>query len=104
MEKFFSETGAFLHVAYNKATHRTKMFEVVYAALPRYFLSHFSTDVENLQVTIDGAQERNIGAETKVECDRAKFIYTYKNQCQVSENCSYFGASLIGCRSYVMVN
>ncbi|KAK7189167.1 hypothetical protein PSPO01_04754 [Paraphaeosphaeria sporulosa] len=83
VEKFFSETGAFLHVAYNKNTHRTKMFEVVYAALPRYFLSHFSTDVENLQVTIDGAIERNIGTETKVECDRAKFIYTYKNQCQV---------------------
>jgi hypothetical protein len=85
VEKFFSETGAFLHIACKKDNDRTKMFEIVYAALPRYFLSHFNTDVENLQVTIDGAVERNSGTDTKVECDRAKFIYTYKNQFQVSE-------------------
>lgn len=76
------------------------MFEVVYAALPRYFLSQYNTDVENLQVTIDGAVERNIGTETKVECDRAKFIYTYKNQCQVSKSLLGFDFILI-CTGYM---
>lgn len=69
------------------------MYEVVYAALPRYFFSQFSTDVENLQITLDGAVERNAGSETKVTCDRAKFIYTFKNQCQVSSISLTFGSN-----------
>lgn len=83
VQKFFSETGAFLHTACHRNGDRTKMFEVVYAALPRYFLSQFSTDVENLQITLDGATELVANNETRVICDRAKFNYTYKNQCQV---------------------
>ena len=60
------------------------MFDIVYAALPRYFYTQFNTDVENLHITLDGATEKLSPTETKVTCDRAKFIYTYKNQCQVS--------------------
>lgn len=62
------------------------MFEIVWAAMPRYFLTQFASDVENMQITLDGAVEKNSPNESKVTCDRAKFIYTYRNQCQVRMN------------------
>jgi hypothetical protein len=83
VDKFFADTGSFIHCVYHTATERTKQFEIVYAALPRYFYTLFNTDVTNLQITLDGATEKTAPPELKVTCDRAKFIYTYKNQCQV---------------------
>jgi hypothetical protein len=83
VEKFFTETGAFIHSVYSKTKGNTKQFEIVYAALPRYFDTLFNTDVANLQITLDGATEKASHPELRVTCDRAKFIYTYKNQCQV---------------------
>lgn len=83
VDKFFTETGSFIHIVYSTHAERTKQFEIVYAALPRYFYTLFNTDVTNLQITLDGATEKASPPELKVTCDRAKFIYTYKNQCQV---------------------
>lgn len=83
MDKFFNESGSFIHVLYSSAKERTKQFEIVCAALPRYFYTVFNTDIQNIQITLDGAKENTGSAETKVTCDRAKFIYTYENQCQV---------------------
>lgn len=84
VDRFFNETGAFIHCAYNQASQSTKQWEIVYAALPRYFYTLFNnTDVTNLQITLDGAAEKASPPELKVTCDRAKFIYTYQNQCQV---------------------
>lgn len=83
VEKFFMETGSFIHVVCSSSTERTKQFEIVYAALPRYFYTLFNTDVTNLQITLDGANEKVGPNEVKVTCDRAKLIYTYKNSCQV---------------------
>ncbi|KAL6710660.1 hypothetical protein ACN47E_007717 [Coniothyrium glycines] len=84
VDKFFAETGSFVHTVYSTAAQRTKQFEIVYAALPRYFYTLFNnTECTNLQVTLDGATEKSAGTELKVTCDRAKFIYTYSNKCQV---------------------
>lgn len=83
VNKFFSESGSFIHIVYSPSMERTKLFEIVFAAMPRYFYTQFNTEVENLRVAIDGAQEKIAPNETKVFCDRAKFIYTYSNQCQV---------------------
>lgn len=83
VEKFFTETGSFVHVVYSTAAVKTKQFEIVYAALPRYFYTLFNTEVTNLQITLDGATEKSAHSELKVTCDRAKFIYTYRNRCQI---------------------
>jgi hypothetical protein len=84
VDKFFTETGSFIQVVSMAETpDRTKQFEIVYAALPRYFYTLFNTDVTDLQITLDGATEKMAGPELKVTCDRAKFIYTYSNHCQV---------------------
>lgn len=83
VDKFFTETGSFIHVVFSGHQERTKQFEIVHAALPRYFYTLFNTDVTNLQITLDGATEKASPPELKVTCDRAKFIYTYKNHCQV---------------------
>ncbi|KAF2829620.1 hypothetical protein CC86DRAFT_391742 [Ophiobolus disseminans] len=83
IDKFFTDTGSFIHCLYNSGSDRGKQFEIVYAALPRYFYTLFTTDVTNLQITLDGSTEKASPTELKVTCDRAKFIYTYKNQCQV---------------------
>ena len=86
VDKFFDEKGSFIHVVFSNVTERTKQFEIVYAALPRYFYTLFNTDVTNLQITLDGATEKASPPELKVTCDRAKFIYTYRNGCQVVYN------------------
>ena len=83
VDRFFAESGSFVHVVCSSSTERTKQFEIVYAALPRYFYTLFNTDVTNLQITLDGAAEKTSNGELKVTCERAKFIYTYKNSCQV---------------------
>lgn len=83
VDKFFTETGSFIHCVYHRQLDRTKQFEIVYAALPRYFYTLFNTDVTNLQITLDGSAEKAAPPELKVTCERAKMIYTYKNQCQV---------------------
>ena len=83
VDKFFSETGSFIHVVYSTPAERSKQFEIVYAALPRYFYTLFNTDVTNLQITLDGSIEKTSHPELKVTCERAKLIYTYRNGCQV---------------------
>ncbi|KAF2866191.1 LIM-domain binding protein-domain-containing protein [Massariosphaeria phaeospora] len=83
VEKFFTESGSFIHILGTSEGDQTKLFDIIYSALPRYFCTQFNTEVENLQITLEGAQEKSMGGETKVACDRAKFIYTYRNQCQV---------------------
>ncbi|RMZ71302.1 Adhesion defective 1 [Pyrenophora seminiperda CCB06] len=83
VDKFFTETGSFINVVCSPSADRSKQFEIVYAALPRYFYTLFRTDVTNLQITLDGATEKSQPPELKVTCDRAKFIYTYKNSCQL---------------------
>lgn len=90
VDKFFNESGSFIHVLYSMSAERTKQFEIVSAALPRYFYTVFNTDIQNIQITLDGAKENTGSSENKVTCDRAKFIYTYENQCQV---CSQASAS-----------
>ena len=91
VDKFFSETGSFIHAFWLENTDRTKQFEIVYSAIPRYFYTLFNTDVESLQITIDGAIEKVVGSDIRVTCDRAKFIYTYKTPCpmQVSSPVSF---------------
>ena len=88
VDKHFAENGSFAHHLCGSTDGRTKMFEILRESLPRYFFTQFSSEVENLQITLDGAIEKIVGAEWKVTCDRAKFIYTYKNQCQVSSSIS----------------
>ena len=83
VDRFFADSGSFVHIVCSSSTERTKQFEIVYAALPRYFYTLFNTDVTNLQITLDGAAEKASNGELKVTCERAKFIYTYKNSCQV---------------------
>ena len=86
---------------YSTRMEQTKQFEIVCAALPRYFYTVFSTDVQNIQITLDGAKENLGPSEIKVTCDRAKFIYTYENQCQVciaqSDMIASYSPSPTGC-------
>jgi hypothetical protein len=83
VDKFFTETGSFIQVVSKANSEHTKQFDVVYAALPRYFYTLFLGDVIGLQITLDGATEKMVGSELKVTCDRAKFVYTFRNRCQV---------------------
>jgi hypothetical protein len=84
VERCFSETGSFIHNLREAFTQGTKQFEIDYSALPRYFFTLFNTDLQHLQITIDGAQEKVTPSDIRVVCDRAKFIYTYKTpKCPV---------------------
>ncbi|KAH7117086.1 LIM-domain binding protein-domain-containing protein, partial [Dendryphion nanum] len=88
VQRHFTETGSFVHVLFQAATGGSKQFEIVYAALPRYFYTQFSSDIDNLQIQIYGAVEHASSTETKVTCDGTKFIYNYLHgTCPVQVIC-----------------
>lgn len=63
---------------------KPKQFEICYTALPRYYWTQYASGVENIQVTLDGAFEKDLSGNGHiVECGRAKFIYWFRSGTQL---------------------
>ncbi|KAK8247536.1 LIM-domain binding protein-domain-containing protein [Phyllosticta capitalensis] len=89
--RFFTENGVFKQTLLDYGAQTTnpgsKNFEICTLALPRYFYTQFQSGLENLQLTMDGLVEKELGNSCHyVESARAKFIYWYKNGTQVVHN------------------
>jgi hypothetical protein len=79
IDQHFSESGVFmLRVCSDKPEGGSKEFTIAHATLPRFFVVLFNTQVESLQISINGAITENTGTETRVTCERARFTYVYK--------------------------
>ena len=84
VDRHFSDTGSFRHVLFGKSTRNTKQFDIVVAALPRYFFAMFQAGVEAVHITIEHPVEQGLpGPQYQMESE-SKFIYWYKNGTQVS--------------------
>lgn len=85
--KFFSPDAEFKHTLFDKEGKTTKQYPISFNALPRYYYVQFNSGVENIQITIDGAVEKQLATDSHyVESQRAKIIYSYTNGTQVSSN------------------
>ncbi|KAK7569903.1 LIM-domain binding protein-domain-containing protein [Phyllosticta citricarpa] len=89
--RFFTENGVFKQTLLDYGAQTpapgSKNFEICTLALPRYFYTQFQSGLDNLQLTMDGLIEKELGnACHYVESARAKFIYWYKNGTQVVHN------------------
>lgn len=63
----------------------SKTWEISTPALARYYWTHFTTGVTNIQMIMENASERDLANGGHfVESPKASFIYWYGNGCQVS--------------------
>lgn len=79
VDQHFAEDGVFsLSLCSDKPNGGSKEFTIVRASVPRFFHTLFSTQVESLQISVNGAKTESIGSNTRVKCERARFTYVYK--------------------------
>ena len=85
MQQFFTEEGTYrATVRDSTVADWSKNFEVRYNLLPRFFLQHFESGVENISLGIDGAREKEAGnGYLIVEANKARMTFWFKNRTQV---------------------
>jgi hypothetical protein len=82
---FFSQSGVMRHSLWIVDEKTTKQFEIGYAALPRYFYTHYEGGVKNMQLVIEQWKEQEIpGHGYLITSGKSSFVYWYENGSQVS--------------------
>jgi hypothetical protein len=86
--RFFTPEASFMYSVFHKPDQTSKQFEIVYAALPRYFYRLFECKVSQVQLTLDGANEKaimNEGAQpmSVIFSERSKFIHWFEDKSHV---------------------
>ena len=79
---FFADDSVFklTVISANDPGAKPKQFTICYTSLPRYYVTHFESGVENIQLTMDGATEIELGNNNYlVTIERAKFIYWFRD-------------------------
>ena len=85
MQKFFTEDGTYRTTVRDTTSPEwSKIFEIRHSLLPRFFLQHFESGVQNIQLGIDGAREKEIGnGYIGVEANKARMTFWFRNGTQV---------------------
>lgn len=61
----------------------TKQFEISNAALARYYFLHFESGIQNMQMILENAVEKNLNGGIHIVEARSTFIYWSRNGHQV---------------------
>ncbi|KAG5934748.1 hypothetical protein E4U53_000601 [Claviceps sorghi] len=85
--RFFSVNGVFrysLHMTDDDET-MDKLYEIAYAAIPRYFHTHFGSGVRNMQLIMDkGLTDRPLPGDFHcIENQRASLVYWFESGSHV---------------------
>jgi len=84
IQQHFTEDGIFRVVLKYQADKTSKAYEVTAAALPRYFYIHYETEVDQIQLLLDGTMEKAISETHQfVQTERARMIYWFRDGTQV---------------------
>ena len=87
VDRFFSPTGVLRHSLWCSRDESTKQYEISTAALARYYWTHFCSGVQNIQMILENAREKDLpNGGHFVESTKSSFIYWYANGCQVSHS------------------
>jgi hypothetical protein len=73
----------------NRRYHPTKLMEIPFVSLARYFYTLFDkeSNIESVQFAIEGTKENLYNAAASlVEVEKAKMIYWFKDGTQASPN------------------
>ena len=104
VSKFFSDGGVLRQeLSHTNGDGGKKAYELSISALPRYYWTHYNDGVQNIQMIMAGATEKELGAGGHfVESAKLTFIYWYANGTHVSLElvcCSSTSADLfcLGC-------
>ena len=84
VDRFFSQTGVLRQQLWNSANDENKSYQISTPALARYYWTHFTSGVRNIQMILESAKERDLpNGGHIVESAKTCFIYWFDNDCQV---------------------
>jgi len=84
-DRFFSPSGVLRQQVYDSDIGELKQFEISTPLLPRYYWTHFSSGVQNMQMVLENAREKDLpNGGHFVESAKLCFIYWFVNGCQVN--------------------
>lgn len=83
-DHFFSPSGVLRQQVWDSGNGELKQFEISTPLLPRYYWIHFSSGVQNMQMILENAREKDLpNGGHFVESVKSTFIYWFVNGCQV---------------------
>lgn len=85
-DRFFSQSG----VLRPQLMAAAKIFEISTPALPRYYWTHFNSGVQNIQMFLENARERDLPSGGHFVESKSCFIYWFPNGHHVGQNCPFF--------------
>ena len=84
VERFYSQTGVLRQELCSSDDFSTKEYQISQPTLARYYYTHFSSGVQNIQMILENAREKDLpNGGHYVESVRSCFIYWFSNGCQV---------------------
>jgi hypothetical protein len=87
VEQHFAKNGIFRIVLKFNKDKSSKTFEVNYVSLPRYFYTHYESDIDQIQLLLDGAIEKAISETHQfVQAERARMLYWFRDGTQASSS------------------
>lgn len=85
IEQHFSKDGVFRMILRSDKDKCSKTFEVNYHSLPRFFYIQYESEVDQIQLLLDGTIEKAVTESHQfVQAERARMIYWFRDGTQVS--------------------
>lgn len=78
-DRFFSQNGVLRHQLWSATDQTAKQFEISTPALPRYYWTHFNSGVQNIQMILENARERELQNGGHFVDSKSCFIYWFPN-------------------------
>ena len=83
VDRFYSPTGV-LRQQLSDSENNLKAWEIPTSALARYYWTHFSSGVQNMQMIMENARSKDLPSGGHiVECAKSSFIYWFADDCHV---------------------
>lgn len=86
MNTFFAPESVFRHALLNDEEPNDRTYEIAFPAIARYFHTHFSSGVRNMQLILDkGTTDRALAHDGYfIENSKASFVYWFETGSHVS--------------------
>jgi hypothetical protein len=86
ISQHFTDEGVFRVILKYQTDKSTKTYEVNAAALPRFFFLHYESEVDQIQLLLDGTTEKKVSETHQfAQFDRARMLYWFRDGTQVRQ-------------------
>jgi hypothetical protein len=84
ISQHFMDEGVFRMTLKSRTDKSSKIFEVNASSLPRFFYTQYESDVDQIQLLLDGAIEKTISDTHQfVQAERARMLFWFRDGTQV---------------------